>query len=120
METKPSRTEEAIDTLTEIIIGLSKEEISITEYNKTRDFLLGNLDLSFDDSRRIAARIINRAVHGLSPNIENGYKEIQSVTSEDVLSTWKTLCSPDKFSLVVVGNIDPLKVQERWKNTPIS
>jgi len=120
METKPSRTEEAIGTLTEIIIGLGKEEISITEYNKTRDFLIGNLDLSFDDSRRIAARIINRAVHGLSPNIEKGYKEIQSVTSEDVLSTWKKLRSPDKFSLAVVGNIDPLKIQERWRNTQIS
>jgi predicted Zn-dependent peptidase len=120
METNPSRTEEALASLSEIIISLSKEEISEDEYATTRDFLLGQLDLSFDNSRLIASRIINRVVHGLSPNIEIGYEEIKSVTSEEIFSTWRKFISPDRFSLAIVGNIDPTKITEKWKKTTLS
>ncbi|MHA2074227.1 MAG: M16 family metallopeptidase [Candidatus Hodarchaeales archaeon] len=120
METKPSRAEEALDTLTEIIVDIGQEEISEQEYNMTRDFLLGQLDISFDNSREIAARIINRATHGLVPNVEMGYEEIQRVSSEEILTTWKKLLSPNNFSLAIVGNIEPENIEKKWKNKTFS
>ncbi len=120
METNPDRIDEALDTLSEIILSLGKEEISKDEYDTTRDFLLGQLDLSFDNSRQIASRIINRVVHGLSPNIEIEYNQIKKVTSKEIFSIWRKFISPDKFSLAVIGNIDPKKIEEKWQNLTLS
>ncbi len=116
METNPERTEEAIDSLVEIISDLAKKPISQEEYNTTRDFILGQLDLSFDDSRGLASRIINRRVHGLSPTTESRYEEIEAVTSKDLHSLWKELLHPKNFSLAIIGDIDLTKIQENWKN----
>ena len=121
METSPKRAEEAIDSLVELLIDIGKEEISQEEYNNTRDFILGQLDLAFDDSRSTASRIINRRIHGLSPYIESGYKEIQVVTSERLHSWWKkTLLHPENFSLAITGDIDTIKIQEKWKSNTYS
>ncbi|MHA2243958.1 MAG: M16 family metallopeptidase [Candidatus Hodarchaeales archaeon] len=117
METSPERTEEAIESLMELLTDLGKERISSEEYNTTRDFILGQIDLSFDDSRSIASRTINRRAHGLSPDIESGYNEIKSVTSENIHSWWKkTMLRPENISLAIVGDIDPVKIRESWKN----
>ncbi|MFX1285647.1 MAG: M16 family metallopeptidase [Promethearchaeota archaeon] len=116
METSPKRTEEAIDSLIELLTDISREKISEEEYNTTRNFILGQLDLSFDDSRSTASRIINRVVHDLPPNIESGYKEIETVTSEGINSWWKkTLLRPENVSLAIVGDINPAQIQESWK-----
>jgi predicted Zn-dependent peptidase len=121
METSPKRSEEAIDSLVEILVDLGKEEISLEEYNTTRDFILGQLDLAFDDSRQTASRIINRKVHGLSPHIESGYEEIQGVTSELLQSWWnKTLLQPKNFSLAISGDIDSSKIEHTWKGKTYS
>ncbi|UCG02400.1 MAG: insulinase family protein [Candidatus Heimdallarchaeota archaeon] len=115
METSPKRTEEAIDSLVEILTDMGKEEISLEEYDTTRDFMLGQLDLAFDDSRQTASKIINRKVHGLSPQIESGYEEIQGVTRKELHSWWKTtLLRPENFSLAISGNIDSSKIEENW------
>ncbi len=116
METNPTRTEEAIDSLVEIISDLGKNPVSEEEYNTTRDFILGQLDLSFDDSRALTSRIINRGVHGLSPTVESRYKEIETVKTEDIHSLWKKLLHPKNFSLAIIGDMDPTKIQENWKN----
>ncbi len=117
METSPERTEEAIDSLVELLTDLGKKRISPEEYNTTRDFILGQLDLSFDDSRSTASRIINRGTHGLSSDIESGYNEIEAVTSEDIHSWWKkTMLRPENISLAIIGDIDPVKIRESWKN----
>ncbi|MFX0085733.1 MAG: M16 family metallopeptidase [Candidatus Hodarchaeota archaeon] len=120
METSPSRTEEALDTLSEIILSLGKEEISKEEHDTTRDFLLGQLDLSFDNSRQIASRIINRVVHGLSPKIEIEYDQIKKVTSKEIFSIWRKFISPEKFSLAAIGNIDPMKIEKKWQNLTLN
>ncbi|UCG89899.1 MAG: insulinase family protein [Candidatus Heimdallarchaeota archaeon] len=116
METSPKRTEEAINSLVELLTDIRREIISQEEYDTTRDFILGQLDLSFDDSRSTASRIINRGVHGLPPNIESGYKEIEVVTSEGINSWWKeTLLCPENVSLAIVGDINFAQIQESWK-----
>lgn len=121
METSPKRTEEAIDSLVELLIDMGKEKISPEEYNTTRDFILGQLDLAFDDSRQAASRIINRKVHGLSPHIESGYEEIQGVTSEQLHAWWKkTLLHPKNFSLAISGDIDSSKIEHIWKGKTYS
>ena len=116
METNPDRTEEAIDSLVEIISDLGKKPISQEEHQTTRDFILGQLDLSFDDSRGLASRIINRCVHNLSPTIESRYKEIETVTPKELHSLWKELLHPKNFSLAIIGDIDLIEIQENWKN----
>lgn len=117
METSPERTEEAIDSLVELLTDLGKKRISPEEHNTTRDFILGQLDLSFDDSLSTASRIINRGTHGLSPDIESGYNEIEAVTSEDIHSWWKkTMLRPENISLAIIGDINPVKIRESWKN----
>ncbi|MFX0016529.1 MAG: M16 family metallopeptidase [Promethearchaeota archaeon] len=121
METSPERVEEAIDSLVEILIDMGKQRISQEEYNTTRDFILGQLDLAFDDSRLTASRIINRKVHGLSPDIESGYDEIQGVTKENIHSWWKnTLLNADNFSLAVAGDINPVKIRQHWQSNTYS
>ncbi|MFX0125310.1 MAG: M16 family metallopeptidase [Candidatus Hodarchaeota archaeon] len=121
METSPKRAEEAIDSLVEILITMGKEKISLEEYTTARDFILGRLDLAFDDSQQTASRIINRKVHGLTPNVESGYKEIQEVTSEKVHTWWKkTLLQPNNLSLAISGDIDSSKIENNWKGKTFS
>lgn len=121
METSPKRTEEAIDSLVEILIDMGKKKIAVEEYNTTRDFILGQLDLAFDDSRQTASRIINRKVHGLSPHIESGYDEIQGVTPEQIHSWWKSsLLMPENFSLAIYGDIDSSNIEQNWTNRTYS
>jgi zinc protease len=115
METNPSRTEEALTSLLEIIADLGRNPITKEEYNTTRDFILGGIDLSFDDSRTIASKLVNRSVHGIDPNIESGYEEIQSVTIEKVISWWKTILCPEKLSLAASGAIKPDIIRNFWE-----
>ncbi|MFX0204570.1 MAG: M16 family metallopeptidase [Candidatus Hodarchaeota archaeon] len=121
METSPKRTEEAIDSLVEILVDMGRKKIEPEEYDTTRNFILGQLDLAFDDSRQAASRIINRKVHGLSPNIESGYEEIQGVTPKELLSWWSSsLLIPENFSLAIHGDIDSKKIKQLWKNKTYS
>ncbi|MFX1517943.1 MAG: M16 family metallopeptidase [Promethearchaeota archaeon] len=121
IETTPKRTEEALDSLVNILIEMGQERIADEEYNTTQDYILGQLDLAFDDSRQVASRIINRNVHGLSPFIESGYEEIERVNSEDILTWWKkTLLQPKNFSLAISGDIDSSKIERDWKNRTYS
>lgn len=121
METSPKRTEEAIDSLVEILVDMGKKKIGKKEYDTTRDFILGQLDLAFDDSRQAASRIINRKVHGLSPHIESGYEEIQGVTPEKLLSWWSSsLLIPVNFSLAIHGDIKPSKLEQNWTSKTYS
>ncbi|UCE12653.1 MAG: insulinase family protein [Candidatus Heimdallarchaeota archaeon] len=117
METSPNRTEEAIEALLEVITDIGKKEISQKEYNTTRDFILGQLDLAFDDSQLAASKIINRGVHGLPPNIEAGYEELQAVTTKKLNQWWKkSVINPDNFSLAITGDINIPRVQDKWKS----
>lgn len=117
METSPNRTEEAIEALLNVITDIGKEEISQKEYNTTREFILGQLDLDFDDSQLAALKIINRGVHGLPPNIETGYEELQGVTTKALYQWWrKSVLKPDNFSLAITGDIEIAGVQDKWKN----
>ncbi|MFW9904155.1 MAG: M16 family metallopeptidase [Candidatus Thorarchaeota archaeon] len=121
METSPKRTEEAIDSLIEIFVDIGRNKIGKEEYDTTRNFILGQLDLAFDDSRQAASRIINRKVHGLSPHIESGYEEIQGVTPNELLSWWSSsLLNPQNFSLVVHGDIDSRKIKQNWTSKTYS
>jgi zinc protease len=121
METSPKRTEEAIDSLVEILVDMGRKKIATEEYDTTRDFILGQLDLAFDDSRQAASRIINRKVHGLSPHIESGYEEIQGVTPDELLSWWSSsLLIPENFSLVIHGDIDSNMIEQNWTSKTYS
>ncbi|MHA2226131.1 MAG: M16 family metallopeptidase [Candidatus Hodarchaeales archaeon] len=116
METTPDRTREALDSLMEILLDFRYNIVSQDEFSTTHDFILGQLDLSFDDSRIIASRIINRCVHGLSPDIEAGYKELAGVTVEKINLLWKELLQPENLSLVIVGNVDSSTIANWNKN----
>ncbi|MHA1973646.1 MAG: M16 family metallopeptidase [Candidatus Hodarchaeales archaeon] len=115
METKPDRVTEAIKVLLELIKDLALKEISVEEYQTTKDFLLGNLDLSFDDARAISSKIINRTVHGLDPDINIGYKEINSVDREGLHSWWKKILQPENFSICLSGNFNVKDTLETWQ-----
>jgi len=116
METNPKRTEEALGTLMELVIDLGINLIKKEEYQTTHDFILGNLDLSFDDSRTITGKIINREVHGLPPDIESGYEETRAVTPNKLHTWWKTLIDPENFSVAVSGNFDLPDLELKWKS----
>jgi predicted Zn-dependent peptidase len=116
METNPKRTEEALGTLMELVIDLGINLIKKEEYQTTHDFILGNLDLSFDDSRTITGKIINREVHGLPPDIESGYEETRAVTPNKLHTWWKTLIDPENFSVAVSGNFDLPDLESKWKS----
>ncbi|MFX0185224.1 MAG: M16 family metallopeptidase, partial [Candidatus Hodarchaeota archaeon] len=116
METNPKRTEEALDSLMELIIDLGINLIKNEEYQTTHDFILGTLDLSFDDSRTITGKMISREVHGLPPDIESGYEETRVVTPKKVHSWWKTLMTPENFSIAVSGNFDFSDLESKWKS----
>lgn len=116
METKPVRATEAIESLTDLIYDLVEKEISITEYETTKNYLLGMQDLSLDDSRIITSRIINRKVHGLSPNIKDSYKEIEQVTPKKLHKLWQSIFKPENISLAISGDIDPKEIENHWQN----
>jgi len=116
METKPSRATEAIESLIGLISNLVEKEISTTEYKTTKNYLLGMQDLSLDDSRIIASRIINRKVHGLTPNIKASYKEIEQVTPKKLHKLWKSIFKPENLSLAISGDINPKEIENYWRN----
>ncbi|MHA1215042.1 MAG: M16 family metallopeptidase [Candidatus Hodarchaeales archaeon] len=119
METSPKRATEAISSLLDLINDLGQKKISEEEYKTTRDFLLGNLDLSFDDARTVSSKIINRRVHDLSPDIDDGYKEVNSVNREKLHLWWKKILRPENFSLSLSGNFDANGALEKWQQQEI-
>jgi predicted Zn-dependent peptidase len=114
METSPKRAEEALDSLLELITDLGKNQISENEHQTTREYILGALDLSYDNTRGLASRIINRKVHGLSSRLDRSYEEIREVKPGPLLEWWKTILQPQNLSLAVSGKIVPASLESKW------
>ncbi|NHJ01588.1 MAG: insulinase family protein [Candidatus Heimdallarchaeota archaeon] len=116
LETSPNRVIEALEALLKIIFDLGLNKIPIKEFRTTRDFILGNLDLSFDNSQMIMSRILNRQIYGLSPNLDESYREIKDVTPKGILDWWKTFRDNGNLSCAVVGNFDENELIGKWES----
>ena len=114
METSPNRAIEALKVLFGIILDLSKNQITSTEYQTTKEFILGSLDLTYDNSQMIASRILNRQIHGLSPNLTESYKEIKEVTPKQLNQFWKNIEETGTINCAVVGNFAEERMVEKW------
>jgi zinc protease len=119
METSPKRAEEALDSLLELILDLGRKQVSENEHQTTSEFILGALDLSYDNARGLASRIINRKVHELSSKLETSYEEIRGVKPGPLLEWWKTILKPQNFSLAVSGKIIPALLESKWTDQEI-
>ncbi len=116
METSPNRAIEALGALFEIIFDLSNNEITPTEYHTTKEFILGSLDLTYDNSQMIANRILYRQIHGLSPNLDDSYTEIREVTPKGLNQFWGNIKETGNLSCAVVGNFDEVDVTDKWNS----
>lgn len=106
------RIDDAIKvTLAEFAL-IKKEKVSGKELQKTKDYIKGRLILSWEDSRTAAVLYgSDELLEGEVRTLDDELKEIDAVTSEELLRVAQFLFTNSKLNLAVIG---PFKDSERF------
>lgn len=83
---------------------ISSKKVPLDELNKAKENIKGKLAISLESTDAKASFYgINYLLKKETPTIEEMFREIDSVTAEDVLSVSKDIFKPEKLNLAVIG-----------------
>lgn len=106
VQTKNASARAVIDEIVKQIALIRTEPVSDQELSDAKAFLTGSFPRRFETSRRIADFLAMARFYTLGDDYIQKYPEhIKSVTKEDVLRVAKKYLHPDRYVLVVVGNL---------------
>lgn len=106
VQTKSASARAVIDEIMEQIERIRTEPVSDQELSDAKAYLTGSFPRRFETSRRIADFLAVARFYDLGDDYIQQYPEyIKSVTKEDVLRVAKKYLHPDRYVLVVVGNL---------------
>ena len=98
--------------ITEIINEMKKirnDKVPADELQLTKNYMTGNFARSLESPQTVANFAINIERYGLSKDYYKNYlKNLNAVTSDEVLITAKKYIKPNSMYLVVVGNTDEI------------
>jgi len=83
---------------------ISSKKVPLDELNKAKENIKGKLAISLESTDAKASFYgINYLLKKETPTIEEMFREIDSITAEDVLSVSKDIFKPEKLNLAVIG-----------------
>ncbi|HCC59603.1 MAG: hypothetical protein A2402_03375 [Candidatus Staskawiczbacteria bacterium RIFOXYC1_FULL_37_43] len=85
---------------------LKEKEVSPKELQKAKDYLKGTMSLSLDSSDALSSFFaLQESLEGKILSVEEKFKKIDQVASEDVKKTAEEIFLPEKLNLAVIGPI---------------
>ncbi|OGW28958.1 MAG: hypothetical protein A2X59_00575 [Nitrospirae bacterium GWC2_42_7] len=107
LQTKNNTANEAIDEILKEMERIRKEPVTDKELSDAKAYLTGSFPLRLDSNSKIAGFLVAVEFFGLGINYVDDYKKfIDAVTKDDILRVAQKYLAPDKYILVVVGDID--------------
>jgi predicted Zn-dependent peptidase len=110
----PSRATECIDLIIEEILKTSSQRVTESELRNAKEYTKGNLLLSAESVNNHMVRLAQTDIHfGRYVPMQEVIKNIESVTTEEILDTAKNLFRSETFALTVLG---PVGDKSEYKN----
>lgn len=103
-ETKAESTAKAITLMKNIIATMTKEEVSDSELNAAREYMINSFMFGFTTPASVVSQRARLEYYGYPDGYLEQYRSnIAKVTKADVLKAARKYLHPDAFKLVVVG-----------------
>lgn len=102
--TKNARVTEAINTIRDEIVKLSRDGIPADELDKAKKYLVGSYALRFDTSRKIAGQLVSLQLDGYGvERLDTRNESIAAVTVDDAARTAKRLLGDGDLLITIAG-----------------
>jgi zinc protease len=112
LQTRTETTNQAISGVLAEIKAIREAPVSDQELAEAKSFLMGSFPLRLDSTAKLAQVLAQVEFFGLGFEYFTQYpKWIERVTKEDVLRVAKQYLDPQRYALVVVGNVSKAKVR---------
>ena len=111
-QTRTEATNQAIQSVLAEIKNIRDTPVSDQELAEAKSFLIGSFPLRLDSTAKLAHVLAQVEFYGLGFEYFSQYpKWIERVTKEDVQRVAKQYLDPQRYALVVVGNIAKAKLK---------
>lgn len=111
-QTRTEATNQAIQSVLAEIKNIRDNPVSDQELSEAKSFLMGSFPLRLDSTAKLAQVLAQVEFYGLGFEYFSQYpKWIDRVTKEDVQRVAKQYLDPQRYALVVVGNIAKAKLK---------
>ena len=111
-QTRTEATNQAIQSVLSEIKSIREAPVSDQELSEAKSFLMGSFPLRLDSTAKLAQVLAQVEFYGLGFEYFSQYpKWIERVTKEDVQRVAKQYLNPQRYALVVVGNIAKAKLK---------
>lgn len=112
LQTRTEATNQAIAGVLAELKNIREAPVSDQELAEAKAFLMGSFPLRFDTTAKLAQVLAQVEFYGLGFEYFSQYpKWIERVTKEDVQRVAKQYLDPQRYALVVVGNLAKAKVK---------
>jgi len=111
-KTRTEATNQAIQSVLAEIKSIREAPVSDPELSEAKSFLMGSFPLRLDSTAKLAQVLAQVEFYGLGFEYFSQYpKWIERVTKEDVQRVAKQYLNPQRYALVVVGNVTKAKLK---------
>jgi len=113
LQTRTEATNQAIAGVLTEIKAIRDSPVSDQELSEAKSFLMGSFPLRLDSTAKLAQVLAQVEYYGLGFEYFSQYpKWIERVTKDDVQRVAKQYLDPQRYALVVVGNVAKAKVRQ--------
>ena len=111
-QTRTEATNQAIQSVLGEIKNIRETPVSDQELSEAKSFLIGSFPLRLDSTAKLAQVLAQVEFYGLGFEYFAQYPRwIERVTKEDVQRVAKQYLNPQRYALVVVGNVAKAKLK---------
>lgn len=111
-QTRTETTNQAIQSVLDELKSIREAPVSDQELSEAKAFLMGSFPLRLDSTAKLARVLAQVEFYGLGFEYFTQYpKWIERVTKEDVQRVAKQYLDPQRYALVVVGNVAKAKIK---------
>jgi zinc protease len=111
-QTRTEATNQAIQGVLGELKSIREAPVSDQELSEAKSFLIGSFPLRLDSTAKLAQVMAQVEFYGLGFEYFSQYpKWIERVTKEDVQRVAKQYLDPQRYALVVVGNVAKAKIK---------
>ncbi len=104
-DTRSDATAEVLRVIVEEITKLQRERVSERELSDAQAYLAGSFPLTIETPEDIAAQVLNALFYGVPLSEIESYRErVNAITPEDIQRVARAYLTPDRLSVVLVGN----------------
>ncbi len=114
LQTRNETATRAIDGVLAELNGIRSAPVTDQELADAKAYLIGSFPLRLDTTAKLAEVVSLVEFYNLGPDYFTQYPRwIERVTKEDILRVAKQYVHPDRYALVVVGNLVEAKLKSK-------